>query len=349
MIYEHGGNIYGQKIESDFSVSINPLGCPDIVKNAFYKTLDEITLYPEITQDSVRKSLADLYNVTPDNIVCGNGASELLMAAVHMVNPKQALLTAPSFYGYEHALKSIQNCDIRTYELKQENGFLLGEDILEYLTEDTDLFFVTDPNNPTGRLIDPVLMDKILERCREKHITTVIDECFLKLSDKSTGMSEYAASHDAIIVLDAFTKTLAIPGVRAGFAVASKDTVSRLRDQLPEWNLSVFAVAAILSGCRYLSDGTYLEKCREYIVAERQFLKKELEKLGITVFESDTLFMLIYTEKDIFEPLLKQGILIRDCSNFRSLSKGYYRIAIKTHEENEKLVCSLDRVIQKSC
>ena len=344
MIHEHGGNIYQQNIEMDFSVNINPMGCHDTIRTAIVSAVDRVSQYPDLAQASARNSLAELYDISPKNILCGNGASELLMAAVRMVQPKSALVLAPSFFGYEHALGSVQNCEISTYELRQENGFALGEDILDRLMEDTDMFFLANPNNPVGKLVEPELMQCIADSCSEKNITLVIDECFLKLSDTGKSMAGYAASHDNVIVVDAFTKTLAIPGVRTGFAIASADTIGGLRTQLPEWNASVFAEAAIQAGCRLLKDGGYLAKCREYISTEREYLKKELGSLGIKVLDSDSLFMLIYSEKDLYELLLKHGILIRDCSNFRSLTKGFYRIALKTHEENELLVKSVSEL-----
>ena len=111
---------------------------------------------------------------------------------------------------------------------------------------------------------------------------------------------------------------------------------------MPEWNISIIAEAA---GLAALDETEYRNKTISYIGKERAYLKAELEKLGIKVYPGEADFLLLKTEHPLYEKLLKEKILIRDCGNYRGLSNGYYRIAVKTHEENEKLIAQLKDTI----
>ena len=153
----HGGDIYGNKIEYDFSVNINPNGCPPSVLEAVQSSLNNISHYPDPEQRLSRMSIAELEGVTPQNVFCGNGASELIMAVVRAVNPSKALIVSPGFYGYRHALNSVKALEVKEYFLKAEYNFELKEDILEFITNETDILFLTNPNNPTGKNINQTL------------------------------------------------------------------------------------------------------------------------------------------------------------------------------------------------
>ena len=139
-----------------------------------------------------------------------------------------------------------------------------------------------------------------------------------------------------LIIVRAFTKIFAIPGVRLGYLVSSnQEMLEKIQMHLPEWNLSWFAQEA---GAACTKEVEFVEKTVEAVTIEREFLTEGLKKAGFQVFESKTNFILFYTEKELYEQLLNQGILIRDCSNFRGLTKGYYRVAVKSREENERLL-----------
>ena len=340
----HGGDIYRNKTEYDFSVSLNPLGCPDSIIDAMKHAMSCVTEYPDLYQEKPRAALSKAYGVNPGNVICTNGASELFSAIVRMVSPKTALIPAPSFYGYEYALNMPGDCRIKRHYLPEENGFELKADFLDDITEDTDIVFICNPNNPTGRSIDPGLLHRILEKCMHYDSYLVIDECFLELCEGAESMTQQIFGYDRLIVAGAFTKFFAIPGVRLGFALADAATIERIKEQLPEWNISVFAEAAAVEGCSLLKTD-FSQKTKEVIKEERAYLAGELEGLGLKVFSSDTCFILFKTDKEIFAPLSERGILIRDCSNFKGLKKGFYRAAVKDHGSNEVLIKNLKEIL----
>lgn len=352
----HGGDIYRNKIQYDFSVSLNPLGCPEEMEAAIEGAATRIMEYPDPGQESVKSHIASCFGVNPENVICTNGASELFAAIVRMTDPKEALIAAPSFYGYEYALGMAQDCSIERYFLTEENDFELKADFLEKITEATDIVFLCNPNNPTGKAVDEGLLYRILEKCMHYDTCLVVDECFLELCEGAVSIKDKIFCYDRLIVAKAFTKLFGIPGVRLGFALSAAQTTERIKRQLPEWNLSVFAEAAAVSGCMILGDtfktkdpdiiaSGYIAKSLRIIQEEKSYLTGGLTELGIKVFSSDTCFILFKAREGLYEALTERGILIRDCSNFEGLDKGYYRVAVKDRQCNKALLDAIREII----
>lgn len=339
----HGGDVYRNRVRLDFSVNLNPFPMPASVKEAMLEGIGEIHQYPDHTQQKLREGIAAFEGVSADDIICGNGASELLMAAVHAVKPKKALITAPCYAGYAVALEAA-DAQIVEYCLDEKNGFALGEGILGKITSETDMVFIADPNNPNGRLIDQRIKDAIACRCKECGAVLVIDECFYPLT--ASGIRQRGLTDDALH-LRAFTKTFAIPGVRLGYMISrDKDMLAGIKKHLPEWNVSRIAERTGEAAAEVLAETDYLERSAELIAEERDFLKTELEKLGIKVYPSDTNYLLIKSSAGLYGRLLEEGILIRRCANFSGLDDTYFRIAVRPHADNVKLAETLGRILR---
>ena len=265
---------------------------------------------------------------------------------VHALKPKKTLIPVPSFYGYEHAALAGEG-KLVFYETKKEEQFILTVDFLKALDADIDLLFLANPNNPTGSLLDREFLMKILDICREKEIVVVVDECFIDFCDVGYSLLHETESYKNLIVVRAFTKIFSIPGVRLGYLVCCNENILlEIQRHLPEWNTSVVAQAA---GIACIKETDFIKETRVYVKKERQFLETELRKAGFTVYSGQADFILMYDDKSLdkgnplYDYLLQRGILIRDCQNFRGLSEGYYRIAVKKHDENVSLL----RVIQE--
>lgn len=380
----HGGDIYSRQIQLDFSVNVNPLGVPEAVTQALHAAVDHVGEYPDITAGKLSRAVSRMLSkrygceIPGEYLLFGNGASELFMAIIHVGLPvektgdmgqpeqrqeqwKQIVIPVPSFYGYEHAAKAADR-RIKYVSLKQalmtENPEKIStqkdSECVNYLSEqlpdDVDLLFLANPNNPTGSLWRKADLKNLLAHCRRKNITVVLDECFIEFCEKDStqplSMVAEIENYPNLIIVRAFTKIFAIPGVRLGYLVCSNHTLlEKIQKQLPEWNLSVFAqmagVACATDCEKYLADTV------EYVETERAFLRNGLEKLGIRVISGEANFLLLQTEQPIYEKLLQRGILIRDCENFCGLGKGYYRIAVKKHEENETLLRELENVVNR--
>lgn len=355
----HGGDIYSNKIKLDFSVSINPLGASGNVRRAVAEALKAdssiIEQYPDQKCRKLAAALSDKLKLPESQILFGNGASELIPALFRTLKVRRGLLLAPCFSGYERAFKSLRECGISIeygfFTLSRRSKFQLDEKQLEELDnclelKCPDIFVVTNPNNPDGSVKPLPQMEVLTKLCRKHGTKLLIDECFMALSDgyDTCSFVPRLADYPEVMVLDAFTKSYALPGLRLGYLLCSDESViEKTRLQLAEWSVSSVAQAA---GVAALQDGGYLERSRKLIQEERRFLCAGLKKLGFEVFSSSSCFVLFYSqkEKQLREKLINCGILIRDCSDFPGLGTGFYRIGIKSHAENQALIEAVKEV-----
>ncbi|NLI92681.1 MAG: threonine-phosphate decarboxylase [Peptococcaceae bacterium] len=350
--YVHGGDIYSAKklINSgeilDFSANINPLGLPPAVKDAVIHQLDECTGYPDPFCRELVTVLAEYENTQEEHILCGNGASDIIFRLVLALRPKKALLLAPTFADYEKALNTV-HCEINYYNLKAQNDFSVQHDFLDQITAELDMVFICNPNNPTGQLCTNPFLKKVFDKCLETDTIVLVDECFMDFVDDPENYSaqSYLCKYSNLLILKAFTKIFAMPGIRLGYVLTSNPTIldqTRLAGQ--DWSVSLVAQAA---GKAALTQIEYLEKTKLLIRAERKFLIKELSQLGFKVFGSKANYVFFESAKylDLHQRLLGKGILIRSCSNYVNLKSGYFRIAVKNHEDNCKLIATIKDVI----
>ncbi len=343
--YVHGGDIrtYGNVL--DFSANINPLGIPEAVKTAARDAIDEAVHYPDPFCREIRKKISERDNVAFENIICGNGAADIIFKLCLAKKPKKAIITAPTFAEYEEAL-SLVGCEIDIHALNPEQNFALGEDYLEKLNSDIDIIFLCTPNNPTGRLIDRKLVDKIAEKCLKNNITFVLDECFLELCDDTSGFAYIINNNPNVVLLRAFTKSFGMPGLRFGYALCSDQ---KLLEEIAKcgqpWSVSTVAQAAAVAAC----DSTeWADRGRELIQKERPILIEKMRKIGLTVWDAQANYILFRADGicDLREKMVEKGVLIRSCGNYRTLTNEYYRIAVRTAEENKKCVAVMEEVLK---
>ena len=341
----HGGDRYRNKVRLDFSVNTNPAGVLESVRQSLINSISKAEHYPDQEASALRKDLAEALQVREDMLLFGNGASEILTAAVRAAKPKNVLLPVPSFSGYQWALRP-EAPKIRYVEM--EDDFQITQKLIGELTEEMDMLFLTNPNNPTGRYIRHDLLEEILDICREKKILVILDECFMELSDDpehNTCVPQISRWQN-LIILRAFTKSFAIPGVRLGYMICADTALNeKIRQMLPEWNLSVMAQDA---GVAALKEIGTLKEARAQIIKDRTYLKEQLEEAGLQCTPSNAGFLLLKSPReDLYEKLLEKEILIRDCSDYQGLSKGYYRVAVRPKEENEELIRAVRDVIKE--
>ena len=356
---EHGGDIYGNKnIELDFSVNLSPIGPPREVTGAILDSELQglLTSYPDPMYRDLRRALARNLELPEEWILCGNGASELLMAVVQAVRPKRAMIPVPSYQGYERVLEAA-GAGILFYGLKREQGFALTDDFLESadglkrLAGTETMLFLCNPNNPVGKCTEPELLIKIAEYCRENHIFLVVDECYLDLvpDARHKTMRHALTENPYLIIVSAFTKTYAMPGIRLGYLMlSSKDLRRAVQMQQPEWSVSMFAQRA---GLAALGSEGYLHEARQAVRTEREYVRERLREIGMEVFDGEAPFVMFFSRKELYGPLKEKGILIRRCDGIRgvrgSSEEGghYYRIGLRSREENIRLMRTIEELM----
>ncbi|MCR4650044.1 MAG: aminotransferase class I/II-fold pyridoxal phosphate-dependent enzyme [Lachnospiraceae bacterium] len=335
----HGGDIYKKNIDMDFSVSINPCPLPESVTDALHSAVKNIGKYPDLRCEKLINLLSERYSVSNKNIIAGNGSSELFMALAHAFRLAKVLIPVPSFYGYEYAF-SENSEKLIFYPLKEEDEFKISEDLFEELDKGYDFLILANPNNPTGKLTGKETVEKIVKKCLEKNTKVLLDECFIELSDENNSLIPETEKYPNLFVVRSFTKTFAIPDLRIGYLVCSDEkAVEKVKKHIPEWSVSQMAQDV---ACECMNSYSYVEESRRYIEKERCFLEEGLRGKGYKVFISDTNYILFkntgVTKDNLYKRMLDKKILIRDCSNFRGLNEGFYRIAVKTREENERFL-----------
>ena len=344
----HGGDWAGYEAECgecplDFSANVSPLGLPRGVRDAVVRSLETAERYPDPLCRALGGAIAGVEEVSPDWVLCGGGAADLIYRAVLAKRPGRALVTAPAFAEYEAAL-SLVGCGIDRFFLRESEDFMLGESFLEAITPDTDMVFLCQPNNPTGRTIPRTLLCAVLERCRAAKALLVVDECFCGLLDQpeTFTMKGLLGEHPNLLILKAFTKLYAMAGLRLGYCLcADTALLGRMRRAGQPWAVSGPAQAA---GIAALKETDYVEAVRALIRAERPRLAAELGRLGLRVIPGEANYLLFYSPVPLGEALRRRGVLIRDCSNYHGLGRGWYRTAVRGREDNGRLIAALTEV-----
>ncbi len=338
----HGGDSAGFRREFgydplDFSANVSPLGVPESVVKAITDAAAEADKYPDPLCRDLCDAIAEYEGVDPSYVICGNGAADIIFRFAGAMKDRKVLVTAPTFSEYETALRA-NGCEVRRHLLKEENGFRVDDGFLDDITEDTDIVFLCEPNNPTGVTSGRDFLMKALKTCEERGAFLVIDECFNEFIDdpQSATMKAALSGTKNLLILKAFTKVFAMAGVRLGYGLCSNmDVVERIRNTGQPWSVSGLAQAA---GVAALSEPGYVTRLSEMVKEERPFLKEGLEKLGLRVMPGEANYLLFRGPKDLEDRMRNRGILIRNCSNYPGLGEGWFRTSVRTREDNEKLL-----------
>lgn len=346
----HGGDTrgflarYGES-PLDFSANVNPLGVPPQVCDALCAAANEADRYPDPLCRDLRAAIAQSEGVSPEQIFCAAGAAEIIYRLAAALRPKRALIPAPTFSEYARALLR-QGCEIEWHPLQSERDFALTPAILPQLRDNIELVFLCNPNNPTGQCVDAALMTEIVKRCAARHIRLVVDECFLGFTPEPEARTlvPLLTQYPNLVALKAFTKLYGMAGVRLGYCVGGDPALLRaLYEAGPPWNVSSLAQRA---GVAALTADDYLEESRTMIAAERPRLHAALTLLGLRVIPGEANYILFLSPTPrLGERLCEQGVLVRDCANFEGLCDGWYRIAVRTPIENDRLLAALGRCL----
>lgn len=356
--FAHGGTLFalaasmGIEPESlfDFSASINPLGPAPGVRPAVAAAFDRVVHYPEVGSPRLCRALAAYHALGEELIVVANGSTELIHLLPRLTGKSagRALLLAPTFSEYAHALE-LADWQIDYLCLSPEDGFTLDlAQVATELAQGYDLLFFCNPGNPTGRLYPVEAVAALHDLCRQAGCFFVLDEAFMDFAEEHSSKHRLPEGDDDWLILRSMTKFFGFPGVRLGYAMASPTLVARLQQLLPPWNVGGLAQAA---GLAALADREHCRRTREYVDAERELLASQLGALpGLTLFPGAANYQLLQitsgmTAAALQEKLLATRILIRDCSNFIGLDGRFFRVAVRTGDENDRLLQNLKRVL----
>ncbi|MCL5877136.1 MAG: threonine-phosphate decarboxylase CobD [Candidatus Bathyarchaeota archaeon] len=356
----HGAEVYGAATESglkpqeilDFSSSVNPLGPSKKALDAAKEAFSTVAAYPDSNSNLLRQVIASHFSgITKDNIVVGNGSTELmyLFAEAFLKKGDKALMAAPTFGEYESAVRKTGEAP---KFVRLGSSFQVEAEAFKREMAGCKMVFLCNPNNPTSKLIPKDTLTDILETALAQDVLVFLDEDFLEFVDDEKGLTQIKniAKFPNLLVLRSFTKIFGLTGLRVGYGITSKELASVLLCAKIPWNVNCLAQAAAVAA---IQDQEHLRVTRELIRKEKVWLQQELGAVkGFSFEPPDANFFFIdikdanITANNLKHKMLQQGILIRDCSSFVGLNEFYIRVAVKTHDENVRLIEAFKRALK---
>lgn len=340
----HGGNIrevsrrFGIPEEKiiDFSSNLNPFGPPpgvlELLKDEG-RVLRGWTTHPPIFPEELRKGLGVYLGVSGENVMTAPGSSWLIYKVFEILSPREVFIPQPTFGEYERAARAY-GCSIREHLLSKEEEFKLDIDKLCRDIKRADMVFICNPNNPTGCYLSNDELEELVRWCNKKGCWVVVDEAFLPFIG-GKGMVDKVERYPSLIVIGSFTKIYSIPGIRLGHVVAPLEFIKVLQERTPSWSLGGLAQEV---GLACLKDKEFVSMSRARLKQLRDELMGKLRRLELRVYPTSAHYFLIESSVDLWEPMIREGILTRHGGSFHGLGEGFIRIATKRKKENLSLI-----------
>ncbi len=360
----HGGNLaWAAAIANcppdaiiDFSASISPLGPPKSAICAIVANLDNLRHYPDPDYRELRTAIGKLHQLPPDWILPGNGSAELLTwAGWDLATLAATALVTPAFGDYRRSLEAFdanikpfsifdgkQGLDRSSPYLQCDRDFLLYEQssLHSYSPLQRGLL-LNNPHNPTGKLF---LLESIAPYL-EEFALVVVDEAFMDFlpPEQQQSLIPLVEKYPNLVILRSLTKFYSLPGLRLGYAVAHPDRLKIWQTRRDPWSVSTLAAAAAIA---IIQDIAFQQQTWAWLPSAREQLFTSLTQLpGLQPWASAANFLLVHSEssvKQLQQRLLQQHrIMIRNCLSFPELGDFYFRVAVRSHSENEHLACAI--------
>ena len=339
--------VYGIKKEDiiSFSANVNPLGVSFRLRETLANHIDAITTYPDREYTSLRKCIAGYVSTDYNNIVVGNGSSELISLFIQFIAPKKALIVGPTYSEYEREV-SLAGGRTHYFRLPEHDDFRLHTDkLIEELSHNVDLLVLCNPNNPTGSIVVRDDMYTILDYCKQKDITVLVDETYIEFAENTEELTAIALTkyYNNIIILRGISKFFAAPGLRLGYAVCSnRDLIKEINQKKNPWSINSLAAIA---GEIMFTDTGYMKQTKELVSKERTRICKLLADSGkFQIFPTSANFLLAkiksdtLTSEDYFDACIRKHMMIRDCSTFPFLNNKFIRFCFMNEEQNNALL-----------
>ncbi len=349
--YRHGGDPaadlsrFGLPARSmiDFSVNLNPLGPPAIIRNHWPEVVEGIESYPTPLGEAVARCYQVKYGIPTDSFLPGNGSTEMIYLLPRALGLKRIVVAVPSYHDYTRA-SILAGAEVVPYrsEFSPRSPSATTKGIADLLN-DAEAVWLGNPNNPTGTLFSRASLVDLAARFPKKWI--IVDEAFMDfVEERKESSLMRLRPRPNILVIHSLTKFYALAGVRLGGIVGHPSVIARLQEVKEPWTVNGMAekMAPLLLEC-----DDYDEKTRALITSQRIRLQQALGALaGITGYPSAANFILCQWHRtddldDLLRHLLSQGLYVRDCRNFPGLEGNYFRVAVRSPAENDQLLESI--------
>lgn len=346
--------VYGIKKETiiNFAANVNPLGFSKKAAKTLAGDLSIISRYPDPSYTDLKNAIHSYTGADTGNIILGNGVTELLSLFLNVLSPRHAVIIGPTYSEYEKDLNRI-GASIHYIDAKESDSFVLSpDDILNQTPENTDLVILCNPNNPTSGALRKAGITKIAHAYSLQNIYLLIDETYVEFSPESDDLTaaDLTNRFDNLFILRGTSKFFATPGLRLGYALSgSPELTERLRNIQDPWNIN--SVAEIV-GTVMFTDTEYIRMVRTAMEQEKQYMCDALSSVkGMRIYPVNGNIILAklpegsLTSDELFDVLIRQGLMIRSCSTFRTLGDRFIRICFMGHEDNVRLIHAIKSVL----
>ena len=355
----HGSDIeviakkYDMSVDSiiPYGSNVNPMGMSPMAREALLNNVDAISAYPERDYATLREHISNYTKADPANMILGSGTSDLIRLTFETVKPERTLIVGPTYGEYARMAK-LAGSEVEIFMLQNLDDFELDINLfVKQLNDTIDMLILCNPNNPTSKLITRGQLDNILNACLSHDIFVMVDEAYIEFV-KDTNLATaipFTRKYDNLIVLRSVSKFFAAPGIRFGYAItANIDFLEAAGNAKTPWNVNTFAcIAGIM-----FEDEHYINLTKSLIQTERNLIFSAMSsRKTIKVFKPDANFILIkllkedQTAGDVFDYCIKQGLMIRDCSDYEGLGNKFVRFCFLKPEQNDKMVNTILEIV----
>ncbi len=328
----------------DFSANMNPLGPPEWLRDEIDRRVSELIHYPDPHHRELTAAACLRYDLSPQRMVWGNGASQLLYSLASILPGDRALIPVPCYSDYARAFEQ-SGFQVNSPQLKALEDFAPSDCLLEEASR-YHVVVLGNPNNPTGTMLCASKLRQAMAQAPETLF--LIDEAFMDFSDDAESLLPDPPKN--AIVLRSLTKFFAIPGLRLGFVVAEENLARKLRESMPAWSVNTLAQAV---GKRGLEDIEYQKGTVEATKRLRLELRQALAQLnGLTVYPSHANYLLCHLGSnwpdapEAARRLLGRGIAIRTFENQPGLGDRWIRVAVGDGLKNRRLLDELKSILK---
>ena len=224
----------------------------------------------------------------------------------------------------------------------------MDDGFLEKINNEIDIVFICNPNNPTGVLTSNEFLGKVLDKALKFNVNVVLDESFLDFVEENKEYTSkvFLGKYKNLIIVKSLTKFFAIPGIRIGYGLCgNNEIVEKVNKVSVPWSINIVACDGVIKA---LDEKEYIENTIKYVKKEKEYLYNSLKKINLLkVFEPSVNFIMfkLLDNFDLREKMIKESIIIRSCSNYKGLGNEFYRIAVRSREENDKLLKSFRNIL----
>lgn len=329
----------------DFSVNVNPFPPLKEIESTWGNLYEEILHYPDPTCSDFIDIAAGKDGVRKEQILPGNGAAELIFLIAQAYRGSKVLIVEPAFSEYRDACNA-NGCKVDSYLTKKENAWKLDVEELKAHLIGMKLCFLCHPSNPTGTSYTVDELKAIIDLTATYDVTLVIDEAFLHFMEEPISAIPFLNQYSHLILLRSLTKMFHLPGARIGYALASEERINRLKALQPPW--SVNGVAQRLGSICLINGEMYIKQTASDISLERKRIFPILNSFGFEVSPSSVNFYLLQRKESredhipLLQFLFSNGIIVRHTENFRGIDGNGLRIAVRSPNENDRLLTVLE-------